>query len=89
MSPEEAIKVADTAIYEKSGKYLTDIQKFILYESLLGKKYKEMLNYDEQHIKNEGSELWKTLSEALGEKVSKTNFKAALQRRYQRVFEKF
>ncbi|MBW4557959.1 MAG: hypothetical protein KME59_18895 [Trichormus sp. ATA11-4-KO1] len=87
MTPEEAIKVADDALYTKNGKHLTDIQKFILLESLLGKKYEEMQGYETQHIKNEGAKLWKTLSEALAERVSKTNFQTALERRYQ-LFDK-
>jgi hypothetical protein len=81
MSPEEAIRVADEALYAYAGKYLTDIQRFILHESLLNKRYEEMQGYETQHIKNVGAELWKLLSEVLGEKVGKTNFRAALKRR--------
>jgi hypothetical protein len=81
MSPEEAIKVADDALYAYAKKNLTDIQRFILHESLLNKRYEEMQGYETQHIKNVGAELWKLLSDALGEKVRKTNFQAALIRR--------
>ncbi|MBD2419560.1 hypothetical protein H6G54_18000 [Anabaena cylindrica FACHB-243] len=42
-----------------------------------------MQGYETQHIKNEGAKLWRILSEALGEKVTKTNFQAALERRTQ------
>ncbi|MBD2214003.1 hypothetical protein H6G27_29665 [Nostoc linckia FACHB-104] len=81
MSPEEAIKVADEALYAHTGKHLTDIQRFILHEALLNKRYEEMQGYEAQHIKNVGAELWKLLSDALGEKVGKSNFRAALIRR--------
>lgn len=81
MSPEEAIKVADETLYAHTGKYLTDIQRFILHESLLKKRYEEMKGYETQHIKNVGAELWRLLSDALGEKVGKSNFQAALIRR--------
>lgn len=81
MSPEEAIKVTDKALYAYTGKYLTDIQRFILSESLLNKRYEEMQGYETQHIKNVGAELWKLLSDALGERVGKSNFRAALIRR--------
>ncbi len=80
MTPEEAIKVADKVLHARNGRHLTDIQRLILHESLIGKKYEEMQGYDTQHIKNVGSELWRILSETLGEKVSKTNFQAALER---------
>ena len=78
MNSEEAIKVADEALYSYDGKYLSDIQRFILHESLLNKRYEEMQGYETQHIKNVGAELWKLLSDALGEKVGKLNFRAAL-----------
>lgn len=80
MTPEETVKVVDEALYARFGRHLTDIQRFILHESLLGKGYEEMQGYETQHIKNVGSELWRILSDVLGEKVSKTNFKAALER---------
>lgn len=83
MTPEEAIHIADKALLEKTDKYLTDIQRMILRESLDSKGYEEMQGYSPQHIKNEGRELWKLLSQALGEKVSKTNFKGALERHFQ------
>lgn len=81
MSPEEAIKVADQALYVKTCRHLTDTQRFILHESLLKKRYEEMQGYEPQHLKNEGAKLWKLLSDALGEKVGKSNFQAALKRR--------
>ncbi|WP_103670914.1 hypothetical protein [Pseudanabaena sp. BC1403] len=82
MTPEEAIQVADEALFANLRSYLTDICRFILRESFAGKKYEEMEGYDTQHIKNEGKKLWDSLSEALGEKVSKTNFKGALEKRW-------
>jgi tetratricopeptide (TPR) repeat protein len=81
MTPEEAINIADEALKIYSGKILTDMQRLILQESFAGKGYEEMIGYDPQHFKNEGSGLWKLLSEALGEKVSKTSFKGALEKR--------
>ena len=81
MTPEEAINIADEALKIYSGKILTDMQRLILQESFAGKGYEEMIGYEHQHFKNEGSALWKLLSEALGEKVSKTSFKGALEKR--------
>jgi tetratricopeptide (TPR) repeat protein len=81
MTPEEAIQVADEVLLAHAGNSLTDIQHLILRESLAGKGYERMEGYAPQHIKNEGKKLWDLLSEALGEKVSKTNFKGALEKR--------
>jgi len=85
MSPEEALGVADEALIAHKGQGLTDLQRLILRESLAGKGYEKMQGYDAQHFKNEGAKLFKDLTEALGEKVSKTNFRGALERRFSEV----
>jgi len=72
MTPEEALNVADEAVYAHTGKHLTDIQRMILQESLANRGYEDMEGYQTQHIKNEGSKLWRLLSKALGEKVTKS-----------------
>jgi hypothetical protein len=82
MPPEEAIQVADEALLAHAGNTLTDVQRMILCESLAGKGYESMEGYAPQHIKNEGKKLWDLLSDALGEKVSKTSFKGALEKRW-------
>ena len=87
MNSKDALEVADDALFDKTGKRLTDVQKVILGGSLEGKTYKEVDGYDEQHIKNEGAKLWQLLSKALDEKVNKSNFRAALER-YQRCLQK-
>jgi len=81
MLTEEAFQIADEAVVAKTGKALTDIQRMILRESLADKGYEHMQGYDHQHIKNEGSKLWSLLSDALNEKVSKKNFRGALEKR--------
>ena len=82
MPPEEATQVADEVLLAHAGNPLTDIQRMILRESLAGTGYESMEGYTPQHIKNEGKKLWDLLSEALGEKVSKTSFKGALEKRW-------
>jgi hypothetical protein len=81
MTPEDALKVADEVLLPHTGHSLSDIQRIILRESWVGKGYEQMIGYDAQHFKNEGSNLWKLLSKALGEKVSKKNFKGILEKR--------
>ena len=82
MTPEEAIQAADEALLANADNLLTDIQRLILRESLAGKGYERMEGYETQHIKNEGKKLWDLLSEALGQKVSKTSFRGALEKRW-------
>ena len=81
MTPEKAVQVADNVLLAHTGNPLKDIQRMILRESFAGKKYEDMKGWTPQHIKNEGKVLWKLLSAALGEDVSKTNFKGALEKR--------
>jgi tetratricopeptide (TPR) repeat protein len=82
MTPEEAlINIADQVLRTSISSPLTDIQRMILRESLADKKYESMEGYAPQHIKNEGKRLWDLLSKALNTKVSKTNFKGALEER--------
>ena len=86
MNVEEALKIADQAIFERTGKHLTDVQQSIFEGSWNKQTYDEIaktISYTGQHFKNEGAEFWKLLSEALGEKVTKSNFKAAIERRGQ------
>jgi hypothetical protein len=83
MTPEEAIQIANKVLISQACNPLTEIQDMILRESVAGKKYERMGGYGSQHIKNEGKRLWDLLSQALGEKVSKTSFKGALERRLQ------
>jgi hypothetical protein len=84
MDVEEALKVANAAVFAKTQKHLTDIQSCILRRSWEGQSYNQIAEndgYARSYIGTEGSKLWKLLTQALGEKVSKTNFQSALKRR--------
>jgi tetratricopeptide (TPR) repeat protein len=81
MIPEQALALADRLLLQHQGIPLTDIQRLILQQSLAGKSYEQMEGYSAQHFRNEGTALWRLLSEVLGEKVSKTNFRGALEKR--------
>jgi hypothetical protein len=80
---------ADTAIFDKQGRHLTDIQKLVLKGSWQGYTYEEIAGregYSDKYLKRDvGPRLWKVLSEALGEKVSKKNFRTALERRLEQI----
>lgn len=87
MEFEEALKVADAAVYAKTNKHLKDIEAAILRAAWHRQKYNEIAEiqgYTPEYLKHDvGPKLWKLLSEALGEKVSKLNFRGALERQWQ------
>ena len=83
---EEVLKVVDAAVASKTERHLKDIEVAILRGSWQGRKYDEIAEtsgYTTKYLKQDvGPKLWKLLSEALGEKVSKNNFQAALERKW-------
>ena len=84
MKPEEYFQIADEAIFDLEGKHLRDPEKFIIEGSVEGQTYEQIAkkhDYAESTFKRDyGQKLWERLSEALGEKVSKKSFRAALER---------
>ena len=85
MDFQKALQVVDTAVVARLDRHLKDIEVAILQGTWQGQKYHEIAEahgYTPEYLNNDiGPGLWKSLSEALGEKVSKTNFRAALERR--------
>ncbi len=62
---------------------LTKVQEIVFRQSWAGQTYSEMAvesGYDCGYIKDTGSELWRSLSQALGEKVTKNNLHTVLKR---------
>lgn len=83
MTVDEALMVIEELLQPKR---LNDLQQLVFCRSWSGQSYAEIaeeLGYDVGYIKDVGSQLWHSLSEALGEKVSKKNLQTAVQR-YQR-----
>ncbi|NTW21611.1 MAG: ATPase, partial [Nostocales cyanobacterium W4_Combined_metabat2_030] len=79
MDIDEVLKQAEALVYAKTGKKLEHLQKTVLKGTIQGKTYPEIAKeygFSESHVKNVGHELWNTLSSALGEKVTKSNFKS-------------
>ena len=81
------LEFAEQLIYAKTGKSLTGIQKAVLQQSLQRqrKTYNQIaqeFQYSESYIKQTvAPQLWKLLSEVLGEKVNKNNVRTVLERR--------
>ena len=75
---------ADRIFAQNTGKYLSDIEMKVLQGSWEGKSYEEIAKtygYSAEYLnKDVGNKLWHKLSEALGEKITKKNFKQALRR---------
>jgi predicted ATPase len=83
MNFEEVLKLADKIVFTKTGQHLDDLQKAVLRGTLQREKYKEIakdFDCSESRIREVGSELWRILSEELGEEVSKSNFRSAMER---------
>ncbi|MBD1807174.1 hypothetical protein H6F98_17195 [Microcoleus sp. FACHB-SPT15] len=80
MTLEEALTALERILGKGS---LNDLQELIVRQSWEQKTYPEIAassGYDDGYVKYVGFQLWKTLSDALGERVSKNNFRAVLRR---------
>ena len=83
MDVESALELADELVFAENEKHLNDLQRQIFRGAWEGKSYPEIAETcfrDAEYIKDVGYELWKLLSEVLGEKITKGNFRAALER---------
>ncbi len=84
MNINEALQLANQLVFEKRKKHLNPLEEEIFKKSWEGCKYKEMapeLYVSEGYIKDVASELWKSLSDGLGERIDKNNFREFLARR--------
>jgi WD40 repeat protein len=90
MELEAAIAFTDTLVFAQTGTHLSDLQQAILQASWSLQQRQSYENiadaygYSATYLKHDvGPKLWKLISEVLAEKVSKTNFRTAIERRYQ------
>ena len=81
---ETALTLANRLIYGTTNRYLTDIETTVFQGSWNREDYDRIAakaQYSTGYISQDvAPKLWKTLSESLGEKVRKNNFKEALKR---------
>lgn len=83
MNLEEILRMADEIVFEKTGQHLNDLQAAVLEGTLQRETYKRIakdFDCSESRVREIGSELWRILSEELGEKISKSNIRSAIQR---------
>ncbi len=80
MTVEEALATLEAILGKES---LNDIQKIVFCQSWEQKTYSEIAKsagYDSDYIKYVGFQLWKILSAALGESVTKNKFRSSIIR---------
>jgi AAA ATPase domain len=73
----------DQLIHEFNGEHLNDLERSIVEGVSEGKKYGEIaeeLGCTSGHVTDAAAKLWQALSQALGEKVTKKNFKSSIGR---------
>ena len=83
MDINELLRFADELIFDSTGKHLDLYQQAILRGTWHRKKYSEIAkkcNSTKGHVQNVGSDLWRTMSNLLGEEVRKSNFRSAMER---------
>jgi len=85
------LKLADELVFARTGKHLNDLQEMILHGTWEDESYDEIaknVNRSKAHVTEVGMELWQILSQELGEKVGKRNFRSAMERFQVSIFSK-
>lgn len=81
---EQAIDLINAAMQTRWGKYLSDVEAAIIRGAWQNQTYFEIADahgYSTNYLTTTvGPKLWRQLSQALGEPVSKTSFRSALER---------
>ena len=83
MAVTEILQFVDNLVFTKTDKHLDDLQRKIIEELFNGKTYRQIANiydYDEGYIGDESRNLFKLLSEGLGEDINKSNFCWTIER---------
>ena len=87
LSWEQTQNLVNTLVFKHTGKHLSDIEIQVLRGAWEGKSYEEIAEQLFRSVsyinKDVGYRLWKKLSEALGEEVTKKSFRQALKREWQ------
>ena len=83
-----ALQAANALVFQHTGKHLSDLEIIILHGAWNNYTYEQIAQaegYASSYLcRDIGCNLWENLSTALKVKVSKTNFKAALRREWQK-----
>ena len=90
MDVAEVLKLADELMFDSTNKHLDDLERSIVEGVCQGKKYAQVAEESyctEGYVTDIAANLWKALSDALGEKVSKSSFKSAIERYYSSIVQ--
>lgn len=82
MLAEEALELVEKLLVTKQ---INEAEKLVFLQSWAGKRYQEISlksGYDEDYIKLVGAQLWNYLSEPLGKRVTKKNFRRIIENFY-------
>ena len=80
MGSDRAIEFTDALLYEHTGQHLSDLQYCILqHPSKTYRAIATLAGYSEGHVKDVAAQLWRVLSEALGERITKGNYRSRLK----------
>ncbi|MEG4804841.1 NB-ARC domain-containing protein [Microcoleus sp. ARI1-B5] len=77
-----ALKLADDLVFLQTGKHLDYVQEAILRGTFKKRTYTQIAKEvysSSSHVRNVGSDLWKILSEGLGENITKASLKPILE----------
>jgi len=83
MDVQEVLQWIDELVQSHTGKHLSNLQQAVLVGVWESQKYEEIARTyrcSEATVKKAAIALWKLISEELGEKVSKSNFRATMER---------
>ncbi|TVP61666.1 MAG: hypothetical protein EA343_13595 [Nodularia sp. (in: Bacteria)] len=85
---DEAITIANQAVFRKFDRSLTDIEIIVIKGAWEREEYDQIAaknQYATSYISQDiAPKLWKLLTDAVGEKVKKSNFKEALKRSWEK-----
>jgi DNA-directed RNA polymerase specialized sigma24 family protein len=83
MDAQELVSYLDELLFSSTGERIDSLQVAILKGVLKGQKYADIaqeFNCSAGHAKDEAYKLWQTLSDALGEEITKSNFRARIEK---------
>lgn len=81
MNSEEALEFIENLVYTKNGKHLSDLEREVFIGSWQGKTYEQIYPLNPEYIeKDVGFKLWRKLSIALGDKVTKKKVRGSIER---------
>jgi len=88
MDDEAVLVWLDTIIPSKTGEQLSELEKIILRQVWLGRKYLEIADFygcTEGHAKDVGSKLWKLRSKVMRQKITKSNCRRVLEKCFRKA----